>query len=183
MRLTDMLSSALLATTLTFAAVLTAQAAPPPSGADIAALRDFTLSGDFLDKWKAVQMDAVKDPCNLGVMSILSQDENDSRSFDQLVASYDARPGVHAMLSRHGLTAHDYLAGALTLVSAGIQDIAQQHPEMVSKGYIKNESGFTVSDANMAFYRQHKTDIRQLMQKLGKLSLQANGGKLPDCAG
>lgn len=181
MRLTRTFPGALLACALALAAVPAVQAAPPQS-ADLAAFRDYTLNDGFLDKWRAIQQESVKDPCNLGMMSLMSGDENDSESLDRMAARYDAQPGVHAMLARHGLTARSYLLGALTLLSAGIQEVAQQHPEMVSKGYIQTNPGFAVSDANMAFYRQHKADIQQLMQKLGQEGLRANGGKLPDCS-
>jgi len=180
MRLTHTFSGAVLAFSLAFAASPVTHAAPARA-ADLAAFRSFTLSEGFLDKWKAIQQDSVKDPCNLGVASLLAGD--DEQSLEQMAASYDAQPGVHAMLERHGLSAREYLVGSFTMLAAGVQDMAKQHPEMVEKGYIQASPAGAVSEANMAFYHQHQADVMQLMQKLGQQTLSANGGHMPDCAG
>ncbi len=116
-------------------------------------------------------------------MSVFNRDNDESESLDQMASRYDAQPGVHAMLSRHGLTAHAYLLGAFTLFTAGMQDIAQQHPTMVSKGYLQTAPSFTVGATNMAFYLRHQANIHRQMQQLGQQQIQVNGGEPPNCAG
>lgn len=150
-----------------------------PSGADVAALQSFSLDSAFLDKWKAVQTDAAKDPCNLDAMHTLMKMERggQKQSIDQVASEYDAQPGVHAMLASHGITARDYMTGVMTLFAAGMQEMAQEHPGMVKK------TSFQVSPANMAFYREHKDEIHQFSQQTGQQMLHQNGGKLSTCAG
>jgi len=180
MRLTHTLSGALLAFGLAFAASPVIHAAPTQA-ADLAAFRSFTLNESFLDKWKAAQADTAKDPCNLGIVDLLSGDDEDENGppLDQLVASFEAKPGVQDMLERNGLSARDYLLGSFTMLAAAVQEMARQHPEMIEQGYIEASPAGTVSEANMAFYRQHQADILQLTQKLS----QQAGDKLLNCAG
>ncbi|HUA79448.1 MAG TPA: hypothetical protein VL997_03685 [Dyella sp.] len=151
----------------------------PASGIDTTTLRNFSLDTTFLSKWKAVQTDALKDPCHLDAMFTLMKMTHDGQKYsvDQVASGYDAQPGVHAMLASHGITARDYLAGVMTLFAAGKQEMAEEHPGMVKK------TGFQVSEANLAFYRQHKDEIHQFSQQTGEQMLRQNGGKMPTCPG
>ena len=154
------------------------------SSADSATLQGFTLDDAFLGKWKAVQTDAAKDPCHLDAMRVLKGGmghNGQPQSLSQMASAYDAQPGVHAMLASHGLTATEYMAGVITLFSAGVQQLAAQHPDMVKKGYISSASN--VSPANMAYYNAHKDEIHQFSQQLAQQRLQQSGGKMPTCAG
>lgn len=175
MRLTHALPALLLALATAFAPPVT-RAGDAPSAADIAAINSFQLDQDFLDRYMAIQEDAAKDPCNLSMLTLLGDEQ--PHSLDQVASRYDAQPGVHAMLARHGLTARQALIGMSVLIGAAMQDMKQTHPEMAQ--YMSSHGG-GVSPRNLAFYRAHKTQIHQHQQALGKLELAANGGKLPAC--
>lgn len=175
MRLTHALPALLLALATGFASPV-ARAGDAPSATDMAAINSFQLDQDFLDRYMAVQEDAAKDPCNLSMLALLGDQQ--PRSLDQVASRYDAQPGVHAMLARHGLTARQALIGMSVLIGAAVQDAKETHPEMAR--YMDSQ-GASVSPANLAFYRAHKTQIQQRQQALGKRELAANGGKLPAC--
>jgi hypothetical protein len=140
---------------------------------DLAAIQNFRLTDEFLAKYLAVLDDAAKDPCNqLGLLSILR--DGKKQPLDQMVAAYDAQPGVHAMLARHGLTAREEILGALTLLAASMQ---KEHPDLV-------QSSGAVSPVNLAFYKAHETALaasRQHRMELARQRLKANHGKLPAC--
>lgn len=151
-----------------------AHAAGPMSPADTAALHDFRLSEDFLQRYMAAGDEIAKDPCKLGMIDLLKQDDRPG-SIDQLADHYDAQPGVHAMLARHGLTAREMVLGMMTLTGAAVEDLRKLHPEAVQG------SGSVISASNLAFYDAHKAQIRQHNQAIAHRQLQANGGKLPPC--
>jgi len=162
--------------TLATAFIPPAHAGDAPSAADVAALKSFRLDQGFLDRFMALQDDAVKDPCHLSMGNLLKG--NQARSLDQAARQYDAQPGVHAMLARHGLTARQALIGMSALLGAVMQDMKETHPEMAQHMHSR---GGAVSPQNMAFYRAHKAQIQQHQQTLGHRQLAAHGGKLPSC--
>jgi hypothetical protein len=97
-----------------------------------------------------------------------------------MVAAYDAQPGVHAMLARHGLTAREEILGALTLLAASMEIMQKEHPDWVQSTGAKAP----ISPANLAFYKAHQAAIdheRQHRMELGRQQLKANHGKLPAC--
>jgi hypothetical protein len=154
------------------ALLLAAAAVHADKAQDLAAVQNFRLTDEFLAKYLAVLDDAEKDPCNhLGLLGIL---RGGKQSLDQMVAAYDAQPGVHAMLARHGLTAREEILGALTLLAASMQ---KEHPDLV-------QSSGAVSPVNLAFYKAHETALaasRQHRMELARQRLKANHGKLPAC--
>ena len=161
-----------LLTLLASAAVGTAAAADAPSAADVAAIRGFTLNDTFLQHYLDANDDIARDPCRLGMIDLLKHGDTFG-SIDQAAAHYDAQPGVHAMLARHGLTAREMVLGMVTLSSAAVQDVRKQHPQAMAEG------GLPVSASNMAFYEAHKAQLHQHMQSVAREQLKANGGKLP----
>jgi hypothetical protein len=159
---------------LALAGSLSATAARADATGDAAAVQNFRLSDGFLEKYQAVEADVAKDPCRLGAFGLL---KSEGKSLDQTAAEYDAQPGVHAMLARHGLTARETLLGMAALMSAAMEDLRKAHPEMVQK----DADAPAVSPANMAFYQSHKDGIRQREMQLAQQMMQANHGKLPAC--
>jgi hypothetical protein len=159
---------------LALAGSLSATAARADAAGDAAAVQNFRLSDGFLEKYQAVEADVAKDPCRLGAFGLL---KSEGKSLDQVAAEYDAQPGVHAMLARHGLTARETLLGMATLMSAAMEDLSKAHPGMVQK----DPDAPAVNPANMAFYQSHKDGIRQREMQLAQQMMQANHGKLPAC--
>lgn len=147
-----------------------------PSPADVQAMQSFTLDADFLQRYVAVQDESARDICRLGMVNLFKEGDR-IKSLDEAARHYDAQPGVHAMLARHGVSARQMVLGMATLVSAAAQDLKETHP--AAARYITAEGH--VSAQNMAFYRAHKAELRQHMREVGKRQLAANGGKLPAC--
>lgn len=175
MRLIHGLSCAALTLTLALAvspgaAAAPAAAAQQPSATDIAGFRNYTLTTGFLDKWKAIAADQKAPKCELALLNMRSS------SLDQAIAEYDARPGVHTYLVRHGLTAREMFLGSTMLTAAAMQEIQRKAPNLVH-----GKVTLMVSPANTAFYQAHQPEIHQFMQKLGRQQLHRDGGKLPDC--
>jgi hypothetical protein len=172
MRLTRLLPVLLLSLA---ASAPAARADSALSPADAAALHSFQLSEDFLQRYMAAGDEIAKDPCRLGMVDLLKQGDRPG-SIDQLASHYDAQPGVHAMLARHGLSAREMVLGMVTLTGAAVEELRKLHPEAVQGG-----DGSMVSASNLRFYDAHKAQIRQHNQAIAYQQLKANGGKLPAC--
>jgi len=167
MRLITLFTSTMLTTALAFGSTATAQSAPQGDSA----VPEYTLTTDFVDKWEAVANDPSAPICNLMTMNLKST------TAQAAIAEYDARPGNHAYLASHGLSARDMVLGTATLAAAAMQEMQGQHPEMGAGKPVRQ-----VSAQNMAFYQSHKDGIHEVMQQAGKARMQRNGGKLPNCA-
>ncbi len=165
MLLNRSLAVAILATALTLGSTTPARAADQLSAADLAAFRNYTLTTGFLDKWKAINEDPKAPQCNLTTLTL------HAKTLDGMVREYDARPGMHAYLASHGLTAREVVLALSNLTAAGIQDLREKHP-----GIAQGTTSLPVSAANMAFYRQHGDELHQFMQHLAQQRLHANGG-------
>jgi hypothetical protein len=164
------LAAAALAAVLTLLFTAPAGAASQPSAADLAAFRNYTLTTGFLDKWKAIAQDPKAPQCNLTTLTLHSS------TLDGMTREYDARPGIHAYLASHGLTAREVILALSTLTAAGVQDLREKHPELA-----QGSTNQPVSAANMAFYRAHRDELHQFMQRLAQQRLHANGGTGTAC--
>jgi hypothetical protein len=168
--------TAVMLTTMATAPVVAGQ-----SSADVAAIRDFKLTPDFFDKWKGYEEEAARNPCDLSPMVTFQASQKKSLTLDQTITAFDAQPGAHAALERNSLDARSAILGIATLMIAATQEIAEQHPDMVKNGELEVGSALAVSPANMAFYKQHKTEMRDHQMKLAREQLKLNGGHLPAC--
>jgi hypothetical protein len=161
----------------------TAQATRPEgsksASADMAEMQNFRLTDDFLQRYQAYEDEAAEKPCELSPIVLLGNDDDQDRSLGETAAAFDARPGVHAALQRHGLTARELILGMGTLMGAAIHEIAAKHPDMVEKGEIKMNG--SISPANMAFYEAHKDALQRHNRQRAQEQLKKNGGKLPAC--
>jgi hypothetical protein len=155
-------------------ALLAAPAAHADQAQDMAAFQNFRLTDDFLAKYQAVENDTAKDPCRLGPLGIF---HSDNKSLDQIVAAYDAQPGVHAMLAQHGLTAREEILGILTLMGAGLEIAQKEHPDQ----FRNRSTMLPISPANLAFYKAHAAALHEHAMTIGRQQLAANHGKLPAC--
>jgi hypothetical protein len=153
-------------------------AAQASQAKDVAALQSFRLTDDFLAKYQAVDDDSMKDPdpCHLVPLGLLKSGTGSGKSLDQMTAEYDAQPGVHAMLTRHGLTAREEVLGFMNLFLAAIEVAQEEHPDTVP-----TSGNIPISAANLAFFKSHKAAIQQHSTQLAQQALKANHGKLPAC--
>jgi hypothetical protein len=149
-----------------------------PSPADVSAVQSFKLTPQFLHNYEAYDEATVQKPCELSPLIALSKSKG-AQSLDAMIASFDAQPGVHEALKRNGLTAREMILGMTVLLGAAAQEIAAQHPEMAQNGQIKSQ--VPLSPENLAFYQQHKEEIRRHSTELARAQLKANGGQLPAC--
>jgi|GEM_PF-1805616 len=167
--------------TLALTLGLAAPVVAGPRDADLRAIQNFKLTPDFLARYEAYeQQDVVQNPCALDPLLAL-QNAAEHSMLDQTAAEYDAKPGAHAALQRHGLTAHDVLLGMAVWVGAAAQDLAAQNPELVKSGEIQLNPDFKISPENLVFYRQHKDEFRQHQMRLAQEQMQRHGGHLPEC--
>jgi hypothetical protein len=165
----------ILGISLAVAGVWVTTAAQALQPKDVSTLQSFQLTDDYLTKYLAAQDDQVKDPCHLSpTFQMLSS----TKPLDQLVAEYDAQPGVHAMLARHGLTAREEILGFVVLELAAFEMIHKEHPDMAQT---TANVPMPISPANLAFYNSHKAAIHQHAIQLGQQALKANHGELPAC--
>jgi hypothetical protein len=158
-----------------------ARAAAPSAG--MAAVANFRLTDSFLKRDIAYVLDTSDDPCRYSLMSALVSMQSNQASLDQIVSRYDARPGVHAMLAKHGLTAREAVVGSFALMAANMQALSES-PGGKKLGVTTSGTPTPTMRANVAFYKAHSSELRQFHAKIGRAAranLQKNGGKLPAC--
>lgn len=170
------LALALLVPTLAMARPAGAQQAPAAGGSAAKApmnpmydpaVRHFTLSEGFLKKVAAVARDAqaLKNKPHI--------DPRGSHSLDDLAAKLAANPDAHKLLSSHGLTAKQYLAGTFALASAAMAAQMKHDPSMS-----KYLDASKINQANVRFYEQHQAEINGLLHiKQRQPSASGSAGK------
>lgn len=140
---------------------------------DMRLVQNFRLTPEFWARYEAYQEDAAKDPCALDPAVALSQQT--TRSLDQAAAAFDARPGVHAALQRHQLTAREILLGMTVWLAAAAQDLAAKNPESARNDNVQTK--IAMQPENMAFYRQHKDEFhRHQMQLVQQMRQSGKSG-------
>lgn len=167
--------------TLGLTLALVAPVMAGPRDTDLRAILNFQLTPDFLSRYEAYeQQEVAQNPCALDPLLAL-QNAAEETTLEKTAAEYDAKPGAHAALQRHGLTARDVLLGMAVWIGAAAQDLAAQNPDLVKSGQIQLNPDFKISPANIAFYRQHKDEFRQHQMQLAQEQMKRHGGHLPEC--
>ena len=157
----------------TFAAVFSSSAhaeADEFSPADLALIKNYTLTAEFLSKWKAMNQDPQVLPCNLDALTL------NAETVDERAKEYDARPGVHASLEAHGLTAREVVLATTSLAVAGLQVVRERYSWLPDDG----EDPLPVSAANVQFHREHDAELREIKQ-LTRQRSRENRGKGVRC--
>ncbi|MEJ2631067.1 MAG: hypothetical protein P8011_03540 [Acidihalobacter sp.] len=169
--------SVLVLAVLVSAAVNTASAS---EAGDMAALKGFKLTPEFIRKWQAYEEAAAKRPCQLSPLVAFGKADNASSSLEQTIKAFDAQPGVHAELKKVGLTARETILGISVLMAAAMQEMVSRYPSMAGQG---DGPGAVLSASNKAFYHKHKDELHRFQRKLGREMMQKNGGRMPSCLG
>lgn len=190
MRFITSFTTAMTALALAVAAT-TASAAPPPPNRTIAManaqqLANFRLTDGFLRKDLAYSLDQARHPCQHSAKpGFVMLEELGSLPMNQIIARFDAAPGVHADLAKHGLTAHDAVLGGLMMFVVGMDHMSQspqgKRMGMTSSDHLPDTAAMR---ANHAFYNAHWPEIQahtQQMQTIAAQQVKANGGKMPAC--
>lgn len=115
--------------------------------ADRAVVQQYTLTEDSFRKLLDTAKDAKTNKVQIRIL------DPNAHSLDETAAHLDASPDVHALLTRHGLTAREFLLGEYALLGAEFA---------VKYG---NQAGFDASMANpsnIALYRKHEAEIDAL---------------------
>lgn len=133
------------------------QAGPQWSPSDAAALKACTLTMDKLarvnDASAELQALAKAHP------EITAGDQGgEAKTLDEMVARLSP-PEVKAVLTKHGLTARDYVLTFMTAMNAWSAALVEDQG--------KSAAGLPVSAANVKFYRDHKADIEKMNQDSG----------------
>jgi hypothetical protein len=140
------------------------------SPADLALIRNYTLTTDFLEKWQAMNQDPQVIPCNLNALNL------DAETIDERAKEYDSRPGVHASLATNGLTAREVVLATTNIAVAGLQFLKEK------KSWLDDGDPLPVSAANVRFYEEHADELRQIKQSARERSREnrGKGARCPD---
>ena len=125
---------------------------------DMALIKSFTLTTDFLQKWKAMNQDTNVLGCNVYALNLTAE------TIEDRAKEYDARPGVHASLVSHNLTAREVVLGTTTLAVASLQMLREKFKWMASE----DDAPMPVTEANVKFVRDHYDEVSQLDQLVRK---------------
>ena len=115
--------------------------------ADMASVQQYMLTEDSFQKLLATAKDAKANKVQIRIL------DPNAHSLDETATHLNASPDVRALLSRHSLSAHEFLLGEYALLSA---EFAVKYGE---------QAGFDASmanPANMALYRKHEAEIDAL---------------------
>lgn len=129
----------------------------------IAEQQHFTLTDGLLAKYEAAHADVHASPCKaLPAPNMQALQHGKAPSFDELAASYDAQPVMHAILSRPGISAKDYLLTGAVLGAGNLKygrQIMAKHNPQAANGI--DVSMTIISPANYSFYVAHRSQIMQ----------------------
>ncbi|MBE1162174.1 hypothetical protein [Dyella acidiphila] len=117
------------------------------SPADRAAVQQYMLSEDSYQKLLATAKDARASKVKIDML------DPKAHSLDERATDLNNNPEVHALLARHGLTAHDFLLGEYALLSAEFA---------VKYGSQPGIDTHLANPANVALFRRHEAEIDAL---------------------
>ncbi|MXO66361.1 hypothetical protein [Altericroceibacterium endophyticum] len=149
----------------------------PGAEGQLAAIRDFRLTEDFLTRYQAFSDEAAERPCALSPAMPSGSGADEARSIEEAAERFAARPGVQEALDRHGLTAREMLTGMMILVSAAAKDTMSQIPG----AEIHSDTDRIVSPENMEFYQKHKDAYQRHVEEVAAQQMAQNGGQIPEC--
>ena len=135
------------------------------SAEDLALIKNYTLTTEFLEKWTAMNRDPEVAPCNLNALSL------DAETIDERAKEYDARPGVHASLTTNGLTAREVVLATTSLAVTGLQVVREKYSWLADD----KDDPLPVSAANVQFYRAHAAELSQLKDIARQRSRESRG--------
>lgn len=143
-----------------FAAFALLAAQPALAGGDLdpasaSALKSYTLS---MDKVKAMQDAMDEGKKNAALMKGMKNVGDDSKSIAQMEAKLSANAPAMALYRKHGLSAHDVVVMPFVLMDAGM---AVQYPSAAGK------LSDRMSPAQIAFYKQHQTELNNMSWLFG----------------
>jgi len=119
---------------------------------DMALIRSFTLTPDFLQKWKAMNQDTNVLGCNVYALDLTAE------TIEDRAREYDARPGVHASLVSHDLSAREVVLGTTTLAVASLQMLREKFKWLGSG----EDAPMPVTEGNVKFVRDHYEEVSEL---------------------
>jgi hypothetical protein len=120
------------------------------SPADKALVHSYTLTEATVAKAKAVERDAKAHHVDLKLFG----SDSDNLSVDAAAAKLDARPGAHALLAAHDLSARELVL--TSLATAG----ALMTLQLANTPYASKLDRSQVNSANVDFVRQHMADFK-----------------------
>jgi hypothetical protein len=186
MRITISFASIMITLALALAAPAAGAATPPPNAgkmrASFAQVANFRLTDSFLRNDLAYSLDVARHPCQSSIKAGLMMFRDlQSMPLDQVIARFDANSNVHAMLAKHGLSAHDAVVGGLVMFMVGMEHMSNT-PEGKRLGGTVSGKGLDTPamKTNLAFYKAHWPEIRAIQQKISaivKRQMDANGHK------
>ena len=138
-------------------------------------IRDFKPTNSFFEHYLQAKVDMAKNPCGLSPLFALGKLSGPHPlTLSQVIAAYDAQPGVHPFLLRHALTAREMILGTIVMMQAGVQQLSQLRGATVDG---RREGTSIISSANAAFLMAHKAEVAHYAQ----LDARASSGSIPSC--
>lgn len=121
---------------------------------DMAALKNFTLTENYLHRWMAVKNEAPMKGISLQLFSPGQMRSNAGRmpSLSKMVEHVDHQPGAHDLLAGHNMTARQYVLGSMSLMVSELTVLA-------------GAKGDTLNQANIDFVRAHKNEIKAYLSR------------------
>ncbi|MEI9930768.1 MAG: hypothetical protein WDM89_09505 [Rhizomicrobium sp.] len=119
------------------------------SSADLGQLKSYPLSMDKINAMQAAMDDARRS----GMDKKMKAAGDNAQSLAQMEANVKSMPGVMAIFSRHGLSAHDVVVMPLALMDAGM---CVAYPSAAPK------LADRVSPPQIAFYKQHQAELKKV---------------------
>lgn len=165
MHVSKHLTSGILALILTIGLTPHAHASSTNMGSftEYALQHHFTLTDDLLARYDAAHADVFSSPCKaLPTPDYQAMKQGKMPTVDDVAAQYEAQPVMHVILTRHGITAKQYLLANAVIgagsLKYGRQIMKKENPKAAD---FIDTSMTIISPANYSFYVAHRSQIQR----------------------
>jgi hypothetical protein len=132
----------------------TAPVASANPAEDVAALKNFTLTEDYLHRWMAAKKEAANKGISLRPVAPAQMRSNDGDMppLSKMIEHVDHQPGAHGLLARHDMTARQYVLGSMALMISSLTVLA-------------GAQGDTLNQDNVDFVRAHEEELKAYLRR------------------
>jgi hypothetical protein len=140
------------------------------SDADLALIKNYPLTTEFVQKWTQMNQDPKVLGCHLDALTLTAD------TIDLRAEEFDARPGIHDSLAAHGLNAREVVLGTTSIAVTSLEFLRGKFSWLADTD---NSAPMPTTAANVQFYRDHQQEFKQLM-KIGEKRKREDRRK-PEC--
>jgi hypothetical protein len=123
------------------------------SDADLALIKNYPLTTEFVQKWTQMNHDPKVLGCHLYALDLTAE------TIDLRAKEYEARPGIGDSLAAHGLNARDVVLGTTSIAVTSLEFLRGKFSWLADTD---NSAPMPTSAANVQFYRDHEREFKQL---------------------